>query len=568
MIPYPDWIRNRLAARRSLYTAERRPGLLSLVTPVYDTPPPFLRALACSVLRQDYPWFEWVVVDNGSRQPGTRRCLQDLRDDDRVKLIHIEQNQGIMGGTRTAVAHATGRYVLPVDSDDLLYPDALRIIAATAEASGFPALLYSDEDKIEGEGDDNAQRCHPFLKPDWDPVLFWNICYVAHLCVIDRAEAIRLGAYSDDSAAGCHDWDTFLRFVRAGHQPLHVPEVLYSWRMHAGSTSTPGTSPKAYTLGSQRHVLATHLQSVRLADRLEVRTNPLFGDAGLWQVARKHVDGPPHHVLLHSSNSRRTRLVLQRLAESDYPALCVNVMGDWRGADGVGSARPGFTVTTLDAQDLQSPAVLDLLARLPQNEPVVVWNDRVKPLALDWPWEVLGLMELHADAAVVGGRILDEAGRVLLAAEVFGMDGFLASPDRGRGQGEKGLYGLHICQRSADAVSGLCFAARADFLRQVLGEPVSLTHPQLLSAWLGARARQANLRVIYTPHLAAQGVASQIDEPCSAEARKQFAQEFGFREFDDRHYSRHYGRTSAHGYKLAEPRPLQRVLAHDSGSLS
>jgi hypothetical protein len=74
--------------------------------------------------------------------------------------------------------------------------------------------------------------------------------------------------------------------------------------------------------------------------------------------------------------------------------------------------------------------------------------------------------------------------------------------------------------------------------------------------------------VIYTPHLAAQGVASQIDEPCSAEARKQFAQEFGFREFDDRHYSRHYGRTSAHGHKLAEPRPLQRVLAHDSGSLS
>ena len=195
---YPTWIKQRVSRRGAEYDVTADPSLFSIITPVYDTPAKFLREMAASVFAQDYPC-EWVVCDNGSRKPETLAVLDELRKDRRVKLIRLEQNVGIMRGTRAAFDAATGRYVLPVDSDDVLYPDALRVMAACLARAGFPAVAYSDEDKIYAE----SVPYYPFLKPDWDPALFLNCCYIAHLCAIARAAAIEADAYTDDDARGC-----------------------------------------------------------------------------------------------------------------------------------------------------------------------------------------------------------------------------------------------------------------------------------------------------------------------------------------------------------------------------
>ena len=51
-----------------------------------------------------------------------------------------------------------------------------------------------------------------------------------------REQALRLGVYWNPAQEGCHDWKLF-RFARAGLPPVHVPEILYSWRMHDASTA-------------------------------------------------------------------------------------------------------------------------------------------------------------------------------------------------------------------------------------------------------------------------------------------------------------------------------------------
>ena len=68
-------------------------------------------------------------------------------------------------------------------------------------------------------------------------MLFLNSAYTAHVGVLDRRLALELDVYGDSATNSCPDWDAFLRFYLAGHEPVHVPEILYSWRMHAGSTS-------------------------------------------------------------------------------------------------------------------------------------------------------------------------------------------------------------------------------------------------------------------------------------------------------------------------------------------
>src|SRR5207245_216648 len=82
-----------------------------------------------------------------------------------------------------------------------------------------------------------------------------------------RDLALELGVYGDDAAKGCHDWDTFFRFVRTGHAPVHVPEVLYSWRMHPQSCSGNVFS-KSYVFDSHRHVLGDNLRALPPPDGL------------------------------------------------------------------------------------------------------------------------------------------------------------------------------------------------------------------------------------------------------------------------------------------------------------
>ena len=69
----------------------------------------------------------------------------------------------------------------------------------------------------------------------------------------DRELALTLGVYTDPAAEGSHDWDTFTRFLAAGRTPVHIPEVLYSKRIHQASSGNVQAKP--IVTDSQRSVL-------------------------------------------------------------------------------------------------------------------------------------------------------------------------------------------------------------------------------------------------------------------------------------------------------------------------
>src|SRR4029079_759584 len=158
-----------VARRAADYRAAPEGGLFSIVSTVYDKPAPYLRALADSLAAQTWRDYEWILLDNGSRSASTHAVLAAIAVDPRVTLLRVERKLGIVGGMRPVLERATGRYLLPVDSDDALTPDALAVLAAVLQREGYPPLAYSDEDKLR-----DGRHVDPFQKPDWDPVLFRN----------------------------------------------------------------------------------------------------------------------------------------------------------------------------------------------------------------------------------------------------------------------------------------------------------------------------------------------------------------------------------------------------------
>ncbi len=115
---------------------------ISVVVPVFRTPPRFLEEALSSVAAQVYPNWEVCIADDHSQDPVSSGIIEDFqkRHPDRVRVRFLDQNEGISGASNAALRLATGDYVALLDHDDRLYPNALaevvRHINLTAEESG------------------------------------------------------------------------------------------------------------------------------------------------------------------------------------------------------------------------------------------------------------------------------------------------------------------------------------------------------------------------------------------------------------------------------------------------
>ena len=221
-------------------------------------------------------------------------CRDLAARDSRVRFWRVENNLHIIGGNRFLLEHARGTYVIPVDGDDVVYPDALRIMSIFIAEHDEPDLLYSDEQKITLRG----VASEMMWRPGWSNLAALSTCPAAHLMVFKRTLALEAGFYSADYARGSHDWDSALRLATRTSHVVHVPFVLYGWRMHPGSAAI-NVDSKNYLAESQKSVVRHALERLGLADRFDVAK--ACDVLGYYHAVRRQHDGP--RVLLHAVDS-------------------------------------------------------------------------------------------------------------------------------------------------------------------------------------------------------------------------------------------------------------------------
>lgn len=242
--------------RRVLEDLERRPKF-SFVTPTYNTPPELLEACVRSMLDQVYPDFEICIADDNSSDPRVREVLTRLaQEDDRIKLKFRRRNGHISEASNSALSLASGEYVVLVDHDDLVPDYCLLMVAAYLNQHPQAKVLYSDEDKI----DQTGRRCDPYFKSDFNQFLMYGHNMVSHLGVYERALVKSLGGFRK-GYEGSQDYDLFLRCLsRCGPEAVvHVPHVLYHWRMLPGSTAV-SADQKSYAVTAAQKSLNDFFQ--------------------------------------------------------------------------------------------------------------------------------------------------------------------------------------------------------------------------------------------------------------------------------------------------------------------
>jgi GT2 family glycosyltransferase len=121
-----------------------------------------------------------------------------------------------------------------MDQDDLLSPFALLEVVAALRRFPRAKLIYSDEDKIDAKG----QRFGPYFKPAFNRELLRTQNMISHLGIYSTELLHAIGGFRE-GLEGSQDHDLALRCVEriSEDQVIHIPQVLYHWRVHAHSTA-------------------------------------------------------------------------------------------------------------------------------------------------------------------------------------------------------------------------------------------------------------------------------------------------------------------------------------------
>lgn len=292
--------------------------LISIVVPTYQTPIPFLKDMIDSVRKQSYEKWELCIADgslNGDENDTkVIRVREELNrysmEDKRIKVVYLEENQGIAENTNQALALATGEYIGLFDHDDMLTPDALYEIVKAINDYDYD-VLYTDEDKISENSHDYKK---PVFKPDYSPELLCANNYITHFFVAKKSIVDRLEGFRKEYD-GSQDYDFIFRCVELAKKVGHVSKVLYHWRMHGGSVAGDPTS-KMYAYDAGKKAIQSHYERVGIQANVEHMEL-----LGLYHTEYKMIKQPLISVIIYGEDDEKKKRCSEWFKRKDYSNL-------------------------------------------------------------------------------------------------------------------------------------------------------------------------------------------------------------------------------------------------------
>ena len=503
-VPYGPWFAGHRATEEEQKGQRTRkfadPVTFSIAVPLYRTPERYLREMIASVQTQTYPHWELCLANGSPEEEQLRKLLEEYAaEDPRICVKQLSENAGIAGNTNAALAMATGEYVGLLDHDDLLEPDALFQVMSTLDAARqrkqpLPELLYTDEDKISGDGSEYFQ---PNLKPDFNPDLLRSNNYICHFLVVSRGLLEKVGGF-DRQYDGAQDYDFILRCTEQANGICHIPKVLYHWRTHAQSTAdNPISKQYAYDAGAR--AIEAHLKRVGLAGTVERKK-----DFGFYRV-RYALEGQPLvSIIIPNKDEKDT---LKKCIESiqkkstyrnfeiiivENNSKTVEIFDYYKEIDG----RNGVHVVYWD-REFNYSAINNFGVSYAKGDYLVCLNNDMEIISADWIEELLGHCQ-RAGTGIVGARLYYPDDTIQHAGVIVGLGGVADHAFVGMDREDPGYCCRAICAQEYSAVTAACLMVKKTVFMEVGGMDTELKIA-FNDVDFCLRVKEAGYKIIYNP---------------------------------------------------------------------
>jgi chondroitin synthase len=185
-----------------------------------------------SALSQTLTDLEVCICNDGSTD-GTARVLQEqFGDEPRVRWVD-QENRGIGAASNRALSICRGEYVLQLDSDDELLPNAAEVLAKELDADPALALVYGGSEIVDPSQTLYVRR--EVLPPPYDRFRALHGNVASHPRMFRMRDFSRTGGF-DETLENAVDFDIYLKIAEQGGVKA-VPELLYRYYIHGENTS-------------------------------------------------------------------------------------------------------------------------------------------------------------------------------------------------------------------------------------------------------------------------------------------------------------------------------------------
>lgn len=465
---YPNWLaRNEVldieAMTQEIATFHYQPKI-SIAMPVYNVEEKWLRLCIDSILNQVYTNWELCMADDASTDPNVKKILTEYQQlDERIRVVFREQNGHISEATNSALAIATGEFVALLDNDDELAINAFYEVVKVLNENPELDLIYSDEDKIDMDGN----RSDPAFKPDWSPDLLLGTNYISHLGVYRRSILEEIGGFRK-GYEGSQDYDLVLRFTEktTKERIKHIPKVLYYWRMLPTST--------AVDQGSKGYAFEAGLRAVQDAlVRRGINGHATHGAAnGLYDVYYDIESEKLVSIIIPTKNGYKDvqRCVSSIIEKTTYQNYEI-IMADNGSTDPkmhelyaeFEQQLPGrFFVESIDIP-FNFSTINNRAAKKAHGEYLLFLNNDTEVITENW----LTLMVSFAQQeriGCVGAKLLYPNNTVQHAGVILGLGGVAGHGHYGYSHGDLGYFGRLAINVNYSAVTAACLLMKkADF---------------------------------------------------------------------------------------------------------
>lgn len=469
---------------------------ITIIIPVYNPYFHHFKDAVSSVFQQTYTTWQLILVDDASTDEDVKNYLSVLNDKRICKLTRTE-NGHISAATNTGLEAATGDFIVLLDQDDLLHPDALKCVAHYIEQHPDADIFYSDEDKIDAKGN----RHTPHFKPEFNLELLYSHNYVSHLGVYRRSLIESIGGFRE-GYEGSQDYDLLLRAAEkcGANKVKHIPYILYHWRALPGSTALD-ESEKSYAEQAGLKALQSHLEPKGAQVELGMLPNTYKVDWPLPSVL------PLVSIIIPTKNAdalvkQCIDSIYQLTEYTNFEILLVdNQSDDPKSLEYFAQLERSGKVRLLSYdQPFNYSAINNFAVSKAQGEYVVLMNNDIEIISPSWLDDMVRNLA-RPDIGCVGAKLYYPNGTLQHAGVITGLGGVAGHSHKHFPKDHPGYFKRLKVIQNLSAVTAACLGVRKSVFHQVNG----LNEQDLTVAFNDVdfclKVQQAGYRNLWSPYI-------------------------------------------------------------------
>lgn len=208
---------------------------ISVIMPVFNQEPSYLRLATESILVQTFSDFEFIIIDDGSRDEITAILSEYSHRDERIRLLRNEKNSGIIVSLNRGIDASRGEYIARMDSDDISLENRLERQLRFLEEHPDHVLVGTNAITIDEDGRETGSLVFPEgYRSIIDTILLRNP--ILHpTWFVKRALFEEAGRYDED-APRIEDYEFLLR-IAPKYKIANLPEKLLRYRFNQSGIS-------------------------------------------------------------------------------------------------------------------------------------------------------------------------------------------------------------------------------------------------------------------------------------------------------------------------------------------